>query len=166
MSSNINGYSINDNSLVINGNDYIGLEVQKIIIGVEDPTQREIALDKETGYNYSRNLVEAKEIYNVRKKKHSPCFMLDLETGQHGWYPGCEIHGDILEDTAAEIKQAPADTAQTINTISKATVVILEIDTIDQEPYDKGWYKVLYNVEGYIKKDFITNIRYADPNRI
>ena len=166
MSSNINGYSINDNSLVINGNDYIGLDVQKIIIGVEDPTQREIALDKETGYNYSRNLVEAKEIYNVRKKKHSPCFMLDLETGQHGWYPGCEIHGDVLEDVVAEIKQAPTDTAQTISTISKATVVILEIDTIDQEPYDKGWYKVLYDVEGYIKKDFITNIRYADPNRI
>lgn len=166
MSSNINDYSINDNSLIISGNDYIGLEVQKIIVGVEDSTQREIVLDKETGYNYSRNLVEAKEIYNIRKKKHSPCFMLDLETGRHGWYPGCEIHGDVLEDVVAEIKQAPTDTAQTINTISKATVVILEIDTIDQEPYDKGWYKVLYDVEGYIKKDFITNIRYADPNRI
>jgi hypothetical protein len=45
-------------------------------------------------------------------------------------------------------------------------VVILEIDTIDQEPYDKGWYKILYDVEGYIKKEFITNLRYADPNRI
>jgi hypothetical protein len=166
MSNNIDNSLIKDNTLIIEGNSYTGLEVQKIIVGVENPTQREILVDKTTGFNYSRNLVEAKELYNVRKKKHIPCFMLDLETGQHGWYPGCEIHGDIPEGIFAEIKQGPLETADTLQTISKATVTILEIETIDQEPIDKGWYKILYDVEGYIKKEFITNLRYADPNRI
>lgn len=166
MSENIKDLPVDSNTLVIENNSYVGLGVQQIIVGVEDPTQREVVVDKTTGYNYSRNLVTAQEIYNIRKKKHIPCFMLDLETGQHGWYPGCEIHGDILEGVNAEIKQAPDDTAETLNTISKATVVILEIDTLDQEPYDKGWYKVLYDVEGYIKKDIVTNLRYADPNKI
>lgn len=165
MSNNINNHPI-DNALIIEGNEYIGLDIQKIIVGVENPDQREILVDKATGYNYSRNLVEPYEIYNVRKKKHSPCFMLDLETGQHGWYPGCEIHGDISELVTAELKTAPNDSAEVLQVISKATVVILEIDTLDQEPYDAGWYKVLYDQEGYIKKEFITNLRYADPNRI
>jgi hypothetical protein len=166
MSTNIENHPINDNSLIIEGNEYIGLGVQNIIVGVENPEQREILLDKATGYNYSRNLVEPQEIYNYTKKKHSCCFMLDLETGQHGWYPGCEIHGDIIEGLEVPIKQAPNENSETLGNVSKASVVILEIETIDQEPYDKGWYKILYDVEGYIKKEFITNLRYADPNRI
>ena len=166
MSSNINDHPTNSNSLIIEGNEYIGIEIQKIIVGVENPEQREVLLDKSTGYNYSRNLVEARELYNFRKKRHSPCFMLDLETGQNGWYPGCEIHGDIVEGLEVPIKQAPNESSDTLRSISKASVVILEIETIDQEPYDKGWYKILYDVEGYIKKEFITNLRYADPNRI
>lgn len=166
MSDSIKNLPVNGNTLVIENNSYVGLGVQQIIVGVEDSTQREILVDKATGYNYSRNLVTAQEIYNIRKKKHSPCFMLDLETGQHGWYPGCEIHGDIPENISAEIKQAPSDTAETLKTVSKATVVILEIDTIDQEPDYAGWYKVLYDVEGYLKKEVVTNLRYADPNKI
>ena len=166
MSSNINDRPITPNSLIIEGNDYTGIEVQKILVGVENPERREILTDKVTGYNYSRNLVEAQEIYNLRQKRHSCCFMLDLETGQNGWYPGCEIHGDIVEGLEVTIKQAPNENSDTLGSISKASVVILEIDTIDQEPYDKGWYKILYDVEGYIKKEFITNLRYADPNRI
>ena len=84
MSSNINDRPTNSNSLIIEGNEYIGIEIQKIIVGVENPEQREVLLDRSTGYNYSRNLVEAHELYNFRKKRHSPCFMLDLETGQNG----------------------------------------------------------------------------------
>ena len=84
MSSNINDRPISSNSLIIEGNEYTGIDVQKIIVGVENPNEREILLDKATGYNYSRNLVEPQEIYNYNKKRHSCCFMLDLETGQHG----------------------------------------------------------------------------------
>lgn len=165
MSNNIDKSLISSNNLIIEGNEYTGIELQKIIVGVENTEQREIVTDKDTGYNYSRNLVEAQEIYNLRQKKHSPWFILDLETGQHGWYPGCEIHGDIVGENIP-LKKAPSDDAEDLELISKASVVILDIDTIDQEPYDAGWYKILYDVEGYIKKEFITNLRYADPNRI
>jgi hypothetical protein len=84
MSNSITNRPIIDNSLLIGENEYIGIEVQKVIVGIENSNEREILLDKATGYNYSRNLVEPQEIYNYSKKRHSCCFMLDLETGQHG----------------------------------------------------------------------------------
>lgn len=168
MADNIITHPIADNKLLIGSKEYEGLGVSKIILGVEtsDPNRREIVQDPETGLNYSRTAVEAQEIYCLKTQKHRPWFILDLETGQHGWYPGCEIHGDILNDLEVAIKAAPTENSETLKYISKASVVILEIDTIDQEPYDAGWYKVLYDVEGYIKKEFITNLRYTDPNRI
>ena len=166
MVDNIITHPIADNKLVIEGKEYTGLGVSKIIVGVENPDRREILQDKETGLNYSRNAVEAEEVYCLKTQKHSPWFILDLETGQNGWYPGCEIHGDIVDGLEVAIKEAPTDDSATLEHISKASVTILEIDTVDQEPYDKGWYKILYDVEGYIKKEFITNLRYADPNRI
>jgi hypothetical protein len=68
--------------------------------------------------------------------------------------------------TDVPLKKAPSDESETLEFISKASVQILNIETIDQEPYDTGWYKILYDVEGYIKKEFITNLRYEDPTRI
>jgi hypothetical protein len=123
-------------------------------------------VNKETGLNYSRTAVEAQEIYNLHTKKHSPWFILDLETGQHGWYPGCIIRGDLKEGITAEIKAAPNDTAETLEIISNASVEILEIDTVDQEPYVSGWHKVIFTQEGYIKQSFLTNLRYTDPSGI
>lgn len=154
------------NSVFSNGKECTVLGVSKIIVGVENPDSREILKDPETGLNYSRNTVEAKEVYCLQTKKHRPWFILDLETGQNGWYPGCEIHGDVVKGLEAVIKEEPTEDSRSLRTLSNASVVILEIDTIDQEPFDKGWYKVLYDVEGYIKKDYLTNLRYTDPNRI
>lgn len=166
MAENIITHPVADNKLLINEKEYTGLGVSKIITGLENPNRREILQDKDTGLNYSRTAVEAQEIYCLKTQKHSPWFILDLETGQNGWYPGCEIHGDIIEGLEVDIKKSPTESSVSLCTISNASVVILEIDTVDQEPYDKGWYKVLYDVEGYIKKEHLTNIRYANPNRI
>lgn len=166
MAENLITHPVVDNKLLINEKEYTGLGVSKIITGIENPNRREILQDKETSLNYSRTAVEAKEIYCLKTQKHSPWFILDLETGQNGWYPGCEIHGDIIKDLEVELKKSPTESSVSLRTISNSSVVILEIDTIDQEPYDKGWYKVLYDVEGYIKKEYLTNIRYANPNRI
>ena len=166
MANNIVNHPIADNKLVIEGKEYTGFGATKIIVGVENPEKREIVTDKDSGLNYSRTAVEAQEVYCLKTQKHSPWFILDLETGQNGWYPGCEIHGDIVDGLEVAIKEAPTDDSATLEHISTASVTILEIDTVDQEPYDKGWYKILYDVEGYIKKEFITNLRYADPNRI
>lgn len=171
MAENIITHPVADNKLLAphketqRVTEYTALGVSKIIVGVENPDRREILQDLETGLNYSRTAVEAVELYSLRTQRHSPWFILDLETGQNGWYPGCEIHGDIGQNLV-EIKAAPSDDAAVIKSISNASVVILEIDTIDQEPYDKGWYKILYDVEGYIKTEYLTNLRYTDPNGV
>ena len=155
---------INRPTVLLDGKEATVLGAQQIIVGVENPDKREIRTDWDSGYNYSRTAVEPQELYNLHVSKHSPWFILDLETGQHGWYPGCEIHGDIIDGTEVPIKEAPNENSATLELISKASVIILDIDTIDQEPFDKGWYRVLFNEEGYIRQDYITNLRYADPN--
>lgn len=155
---------INRPTVLLDGKEATVLGAQQIIVGVENPNKREVLTDWASGYNYSRTAVEPQELYNLHVSKHSPWFILDLETGQHGWYPGCEIHGDIIDGTEVPIKEAPNENSATLELISKASVIILDIDTVDQEPFDKGWYRVLYNKEGYIRQDYIANLRYADPN--
>jgi hypothetical protein len=165
MNSKIVTHKIADNQLIIENNEYIGLDIDKIIVGVENPNEREIIVNQQTGLNEARNRVEAQEIYCLKTKKHGCWFLLDLQTGSKGWFPGCIIKGDVL-GTDVPLKQAPSDSSEILEFISKASVQILDIETIDQEPYDAGWYKILYDVEGYIKKEFITNLRYEDPTRI
>lgn len=155
-------HPIADNQLVIENKEYIGLGVERIIVGVENPNEREIIVNPNTGLNEARNRVEAQEIYCLKTQKHRLWFILDLETGSRGWFPGCIIKGDVTGTNVPLLKTPSAD-SETLEFISKASVQILEIDSIDQEPYDNGYYKILYDVEGYIKKEFITNLRYENP---
>ena len=165
MSTKIVHHPIADNQLIIANNEYVGIGLDKIIVGVENPNRREILTDETTGLNYARNAVEAQEIYCLKTQKHRPWFILDLETGSRGWFPGCIICGDILRENIP-LKKTPSEGAETLELISNAIVTVLDIETINQEPSDKGWYKILYDVEGYIKKEYLTNLRYEDPNRI
>ncbi len=165
MNSKIVTHKIEDNQLRIENVECIGLDVAKIIVGVENPDEREIITNPLTGLNEARNRIEAQEIYNFKTKKHGFWFLLDLETGGRGWFPGCIIKGDVL-GTDIPIKQAPSDTAETLSYISKGSVQLLDIEAIEDDPEPEGWYKVLYDIKGYIKKDFITNLRYIDPTRI
>lgn len=138
--------------------------VDQIITGVENPDRREILKDPETGLNYSRTAVEAQELYNRTKQRHRPWFLLELCTGKYGWYPGCEIHGDVLT-TPVPVKAAPSDTSATLYTIqTPSTVVILDQDALDTQLFETGWYKINFEQEGYIKSSYVYNLRYADPN--
>ena len=158
-------HPIADNQLIIENSEYTGLDVAKIIVGVENSEQRETLVDPITGYNYARNSVETHEIYCLKTQRHKPWFILDLETGSRGWFPGCIIKGDI-PDNEIPLKSAPSAEAETISLLSKTTVQILEIETVDEEPFVEGWHKVLYDVEGYVEEKFITNLRYANPTGI
>lgn len=162
MANKIVIHPIADNQLRIENSEYVGLGVTKIIVGVENPNEREIIVNPNTGLNEARNRVEAQEIYCLKTQRHRPWFILDLETGSRGWFPGCIIKGDVL-GTDVPIKKAPTDDSETLEFISKASVRILDIEAIDQEPYEAGWHKILYDVEGYVKKEFITNLRYENP---
>lgn len=161
MASKIVYHPIKDNSLIIENKEYIGLGVAKIVVGVENPERTEIIVN-EDGYNEARTAVEAQEIYCLKTQKHRPWFILDLETGSRGWFPGCIIKGNV-EGTDVPIKKTPSDDSETLEFISKASIRILDIRSIHEEPYDGNWYKILYDVEGYIKKEFITNLRYENP---
>lgn len=165
MNSKIVTHKIEDHQLRIENAEYIGLDLAKIIVGVENPNEREIITNPSTGLNEARNRVEAQEIYNFKTKKHGFWFVLDLETGSRGWFPGCIIKGDVLDEDIP-LKQDPSDNSETLEYISKASLQILNIEAVDDEPDTEGWYKVLYDIKGYIKKDFITNLRYVDPTRI
>lgn len=165
MNSKIVTHTIADNQLRIDNSEAIGLGVTKIILGVENPNEREIIYNHQTELNEARNKVEAHEIYNLKTKKHGFWFMLDLETGSRGWFPGCIIKGDILE-TDIPIKNSPSETAESIGYVSKGSVQILDIEAIDDIPELADWYHILYDVQGYVKKEFISNLRYVDPTRI
>lgn len=161
MANTIVYHPIADNSLIIENNEHTGLGIEKIIVGVENPERREILTD-ENGYNYARTAVEAQEIYCLKTQRHRPWFILDLETGARGWFPGCIIKGTV-EGTDIPLKSAPMEESETLELLSKARVQVLEIESIDQEPETAGWYKILYDIEGYIKIDFITDLKYESP---
>ena len=81
-------HQINDNQLLINDKEFFGLNISKVIVGVENPDRTETLTDETTGTNYRRKAVEGQEIYNISTQKHHSWFILDLETGSRGWYPG------------------------------------------------------------------------------
>jgi hypothetical protein len=78
MPDNIITHPIADNKLLIKDEktgkieEYTCFGATKIIVGVENPERREILRDKETGLHYSRNAVEAVEIYNLKTQRHRP----------------------------------------------------------------------------------------------
>lgn len=172
MPNNIVTHQTTNDKINISGNNYTGLGIDKIIVGVANAERREVVVDEQSGYNYARAAIEAKEIYNFRNTKRGSWFILDLETGARGpksWFPGCVIYGDTVDGIEVPIKQAPSEDSETLKSISKAGVQILNLTAINQEPYDEeyetaGWYRVLYDVQGYIKKEFLTNLRYVDPS--
>ena len=134
-------------SIIIEGKEYtpvVPAGFQHVFVGVEtvelDPDtgqpRKEIIVDPETGLNQARTAVEAHEVYNFKKQKRSNWFILDLETGSHGWYPGCKIVGSVLE--IADIKEAPSEDSATLETIINAKVEVLDIEAIDQEPSTPG----------------------------
>jgi hypothetical protein len=165
MTSKIVTHEIKDNQLRIENGDYIGLDLAKIIVGVENLNEREIITNPDTGLNEARNRIEAQEVYNFKTKKHGFWFVLDLETGSRGWFPGCIIKGDVLS-VGIPIKQEPTDESETLETLSNASIQILDIESIKDDPEIDGWYKVYYTTKGYVRKEFITNLRYVDPTRI
>ena len=72
MTKDIVIHPIADNQLRIENNEYIGLDVAKIIVGVENPDEREIIVNQQTGLNEARNRIEAQEIYCLKTQRHRP----------------------------------------------------------------------------------------------
>lgn len=132
---------------------------ERVDVGVNSGN-KEIANDSISGLNYERDKIDSKTIYNLKTQKRKCFFVLDLETGSRGWYPGCIQIADI-KDNNVEIKSDKSDDSQTITVISNITVKVLDLE------YDQSkniWYKINYNDQvGYVKNIYISNVRYSDP---
>ena len=155
-------YSAGSSQIKINGHDYEVLGAQQIIVGKANPESQEIVKDAETGLNYSRNRVESYEVYNIAKKRPKNWFILDLETGSRGWYPGCEIHGAIKE-LAANVHTQPNEESEVTTALVNSLVKVLDATDIKQLAAEK-WYHIAFgNVVGYVKKEYISDLKYSDP---
>lgn len=140
-------HPIRDNKLLINNKVYTGLGVAKIATGVE---------------NTDKHTLELQEVYNFATQKPTSGFILDLETGSRGWFPGCQIQGFVFKDNV-EIKSQESADSETLLTVSKVPVTILNILDITDIP-DSGFYKIKYDsLIGYIHRTAINNIRYVSP---
>jgi hypothetical protein len=171
MANELITHPIGDNKIAIYNpdtgetNEYIGIGLDQIIVGVENPDRREILKDASTGYNYSRNAVEAYEIYNRKtQQRKRNWFVLELCTGQHGWFPGCEIHADILQDKVKLYKE-PSSESEILYNFSAGTIVsVIDVLNLQQTPDTPGWRKIKFLDEGYIEESKLSNFRYATPN--
>ena len=164
MADKIVKHPIGDNLLKINDVEYQPLGVDKVIYGLENPEKTEVRKDPDTGLNYARNEVEQQEIFSLSAQKHRCWFIIDLETGKHGWFPGCIIHGTV--NAGVELKASPDDSSETIETLEGSSIItVLDIMTIDRKEFDENeWHKVKFTQEGYIRSSLIYDLRYANPN--
>ena len=171
MANELITHPIGDNKITIYNpqtgetNEYIGIGLDRIIVGVENPDKRELLKDPASGYNYSRNAVEAYEIYNRKtQQRKRNWFVLELCTGQHGWFPGCEIHADILQDKVKLYKEPSLESEILYNFTSGTIVSVIDVLNLQQTHETPGWRRVKFLTEGYVEESMLSNFRYATPN--
>lgn len=88
----ITQHEIKDNLIMVNNRETVLLGADKVIVGVDSgETEIRTVTDSEGNkFNYETKKIDAQVIYDRSKIKHSSWFVLDLETGTRGWYPGKE----------------------------------------------------------------------------
>lgn len=144
-------HPIRDNQLMIDNKEFFGINISKVIVGVQND---------ETGK------VDGQEIYNISTQKHHPWFILDLETGSRGWYPGSLLYCNIIG--TVDIKEQPNESSATLFQLTDAAVIIISTQSKEQIKHMKleWWIKIKADQEGYIQiKDIDKNsLRYEVPS--
>ena len=159
-------HPIRDNRLMINNKEFFGINISKVIVGVENSDQTELLTDENTELNYSKTAVEGQEIYNISTQKHHPWFILDLETGSRDWYPGSLLYCSIIG--TVDVKEQPNESSATLFQLTDMTVLIISTQSKKQIEQMKSewWIKIKADQEGYIQiKDIDKNsLRYEVPS--
>ena len=147
----------------------IALGLSQVITGVENPNEQEViqVYSKADGrdMNVGRDKVEAQEIFNIKKQKHSCWFVLDLETGRgrtDSWFPGCVVRASVLGNNIP-IRSNSTDDAEIVEEVSNAIVELVDVHHLPKEL--DSWYKVKFTKVGYIKSEYLSNLRYEAPNK-
>jgi len=136
-------------ALKINGKNYYSLDgITNVVVGTENKTI-------------------GKEVYASKKYIPNNWFILDLETGKRNIYPGCILTGKTqYTPTTTRIKMH-----EQMNDSSPVVIELLteglEVRLLNRFTYDENpfWYQCQYitniaTYEGFIRKEFITNLQY------
>lgn len=157
-------HEIGDN-IVLTNKKPDSLNITTVLLGADKVTvgvpsgKKGIKVDPVTGANYLGEIIDSQEVYNIHKQNHSNWFVLDLETGGRGWYPGSKQIVDVIVETAY-IKSDADDSSETL-----AQVVNNDrLDVINDEIRNKvRWYVVKFNgIIGYIKASYVSVVKYVD----
>lgn len=138
------------------------LGADKVFVGVENKNETEIA-QNENGIKYERNKVEPVEIYNLNKQAHHCWFMLDLETGGRGWYPGAK---EVVDITNATIYAENNDQSSVLAEAISGTYDKLDLlygtttDSTGKIIYCKIQFKD--DLIGYLKNSCVTKSYFTD----
>lgn len=134
----------------------------RVFIGTENKNETEIAQD-ENGIKYERNKIEATEIYNLNKQAHHCWFMLDLETGGRGWYPGAK---EVVDISNATIYAENTDQSSVLEEGVSGTYDKLDLlygtttDSTGKIVYCKIQFKS--NLVGYLKNSYVIKSYFID----
>ena len=144
-------HKIGDNQLMIDNKEFFGLNVPRVIVGVQN---------EQTGEAYGQ------EVYNLKTQKHHPWFILALETGSRGWCPGKLLYCNIIG--TVDVKEQPNESSATLFQLTNAAVIIISTQSKEQIKHMKPewWIKIKADQEGYIQiKDIDKNsLRYEVPS--
>lgn len=116
--------------------EYFGINILQVNTGIENENKQEI-VTTDAG-KIRRNVIEAQEVYNIHTQKHHCWFLLDLETGKKGYYPGCIVSGKTNVDI--DLYASADESSEVIETIPKGYIVEIQnmYDINDTTPSDEG----------------------------
>ena len=138
-----------DNCIKMNGKEYFGLRAQNVIVGISNGSQPKPG-------QITPVTDQGKEFYNPQKQAHSPWFLLDLETGGRGKYPGSHLYG-VTAFPDVVVLADRNDNAEIIGKVLRKGTraeIIEDCDNI-------YWYHCAFdNVTGYLRVENLENIHY------
>ena len=76
-----------DNLIMMHNRETVLLGAEEVHVGITTGNEV-IVTDPVTGFNQKVPEVVPQTIYSLKEQKHNAWFVLDLETGSRGWYPG------------------------------------------------------------------------------
>lgn len=136
------------------GQDATVLGADSVKVGVAESAQKEV-----NGSVVAIQTTAGKTIYDSSAVKKNGWFILDLETGSRGWYPGGEAYGIINDGHVVEIKEEAIATSARKTVFTGGEIKIL--DTLDANYKKTLWYRVQYkDIIGYMESKSIDQIVY------
>ncbi len=156
----IKTHPINSNTIVCENSETVLLGAEIVKVGI-NTGEKTVVTDSITGYKSIQDKIEGQTVYELRTQKHRPWFVLDLETGSRGWYPGCLIYAEIIGQEV-EVKEEESVDSTTLKIVPQGTKVKI-LNVLDGTNTLVWYFIECEDVQGYVRTNLISNIQYVDP---